>query len=350
MINSLRRLFATYGIPEELASDGVSEYTAPKTQKFLSNRGVHHRNSSVAYPHSNCRAELGVKTIKRMIKSNVGPDGSLDVDTFQRAILQYRNTPDQHTKLSPAMILFGRAIRDFIPVLPGKYRPHNTWREMLEEREMALRNRHMKDCERLSEHTKSLPPLVIGDYVRLQNQHGNHPKKWDKTGVVVEVKQFDQYVIRVDGSGRATLRNRQFLRKYTPAISKTALRVNVPPLTPAYSPTTHNVVPPPPSTTKPPANPSATTAPAGKPVVENLSTHPTAVETTPEHSAEVILPNTQVVENQPDITPGIPVDSNVPSTTNTEMERLISTPPPIRKSSRHNKAKLQSHFEGFEMK
>ena len=181
-----------------------------------------------------------------MIKSNTGPDGSIDVDAFQRAILQYRNTPDQHTKLSPAMIIFGRAIKDFIPVLPGKYRPHNTWREMLEDRETALRNRHMKDCERLTEHTKRLLPLVVGDCVRIQNQTGNHPKKWDKTGVVVEVKQFDQYVVRVDGSGRGTLRNRQFLRKYTPVLARpeptmatrwTAPQPYIPP-TPQSSPTT----------------------------------------------------------------------------------------------------------------
>ena len=43
-----------------------------------------------------------------------------------------------------------------------------------------------------------------------------HPNKWDKTGIVVEVRQFDQYVIRVDGSGRVTLRNRRHLRKYVP--------------------------------------------------------------------------------------------------------------------------------------
>ena len=67
-----------------------------------------------------------------------------------------------------------------------------------------------------SEHTKRLPPLVVGDSVRIQNQVGAHPNKWDKTGNVIKVRQFDQYVIRVDGSGRVTIRNRKFLRKYTP--------------------------------------------------------------------------------------------------------------------------------------
>jgi len=33
---------------------------------------------------------------------------------------------------------------------------------------------------------------------------------------VIEVCQYHQYVVRVDGSGRITIRNRRFLRKYTP--------------------------------------------------------------------------------------------------------------------------------------
>ena len=57
----------------------------------------------------------------------------------------------------------------------------------------------------------------VGDHVRIQNQVGNHPNQWDKTGVVVVVRQYHQYVIRVDGSGRITIRNRRLLRKYIPA-------------------------------------------------------------------------------------------------------------------------------------
>ena len=34
------------------------------------------------------------------------------------------------------------------------------------------------------------------------------------------MRQFDQYIIRVDGSGRMTLRNRKFLRQYHPVINR----------------------------------------------------------------------------------------------------------------------------------
>ena len=147
---------------------------------------------------------------------NTDGSGNLDLDAFQRAVLSYRNTPSPDSGISPARCLFGRPIKDFIPIHKSQYEPHHTWSDTLDKREEALRNRHQRLQEVWSEHTKSLPPLEVGDLVRVQNQFGNAPRKWDKTGTVVEVRQHNQYVVKIDGSGRATLRNRRFLRKYEP--------------------------------------------------------------------------------------------------------------------------------------
>ena len=61
-------------------------------------------------------------------------------------------------------------------------------------------------------------PLVIGDYVFVQNQSGNHKLRWDRSGQVVKVNGFDQYTVKLEGSRRLTIRNRKFLRKFNPYI------------------------------------------------------------------------------------------------------------------------------------
>ena len=68
--------------------------------------------SSAYFPQSNGRAELGVKTSKRLLRSNTGPTGCLDHDRVGRAMLQLRNTRDPDSSLSPAQIILGRPLRD----------------------------------------------------------------------------------------------------------------------------------------------------------------------------------------------------------------------------------------------
>ena len=49
--------------------------------------------------------------------------------------------------------------------------------------------------------------------VQIQNQRGNDPKRWNKSGKIIEKLDFDQYLVKVDGGGRLTRRNRRFLKK-----------------------------------------------------------------------------------------------------------------------------------------
>ena len=216
LVSRLRDIFETFGVPEELTTDGGPQFTAGITTEFLKSWGVNHRLTSTANPHANSRAEIAVKTIKRMLQSNTNATGSLDVNSFQRAILIYRNSIDPETKTSPAMVLYGRPIRDPIPAPLGRYCPHPTWQETLENREKALAIRHNREHEKWSQNTRELQPLDVGDHVYVQNLIGNNPLKWEKTGVIVETLPFRQYKVKLDGTGRVTLRNRKGLRKFTP--------------------------------------------------------------------------------------------------------------------------------------
>ena len=88
------------------------------------------------------------------------------------------------------------------------------WREAAEKRETAFQRRHVKMIEKSG---KVLPDLAEGVHVAVQNQHGSHPKRWDKTGMIMEALPFRQYKVKMDGSGRVTTRNRKFLREIIPA-------------------------------------------------------------------------------------------------------------------------------------
>ena len=79
----------------------------------------------------------------------------------------------------------------------------------------ALCSRITRTTESLQVHSRPLRPLTPGDKVFIQNQQGNHPTKWDRSGTVVESSGNNQYNVKVDGSGRLILWNRRFLHAYS---------------------------------------------------------------------------------------------------------------------------------------
>ena len=239
----LRMLFGIYGCPKELSTDGGPPFTSHDVQSFLRTWGVRSRISSAYYPQSNGRAELAVKTAKRILFDNVGPHGNINNDRVARALLQHRNTPLQDIGLSPAQLLYGRTLRDCIPTKAEANKIRPEWRMVAEDRERALAKRNIINIERFNEHTRILPELHVGDIVAVQNQTGPRPNKWEKTGTIVEKQDHRQYVVRMDGSGRCTLRNRRFLKSIQPVCSDVPIpqvaitpvpQKGVSPLTPLY--------------------------------------------------------------------------------------------------------------------
>merc|ERR1711954_71549 len=213
VVTCLTQLCEHYGNPETCTTDGGVQYTAEVVQKFMKDYGIQHRLCSVANPHANTRAELGVKTVKRMIRDCRTIGGKLDYPKLGQALLQYRNTPDRDIGHSPAELLFGRPLRDFLPSKVDRL-TGDLWKKVAKAREEALVPRAYTASTNWSKTTKNLPPLAVGDYVMIQNQTGNHPRRWDRRGRVVRVLGYDQYQVMVSGSRRVTLRNRRYLRKF----------------------------------------------------------------------------------------------------------------------------------------
>ena len=204
----LRQYFHRWGAPESVSTDGGTNLTSEEMCSFFGKWGVARRVASVHFPQSNGRAEAAVKSAKRLLRANTGVGGSLDSDSAAVALLQYLNTPLRGVDKSPAQLAMGRQLRDGIPVHRQHYKVDIHWRQTLGAREREAARQQEAWVERQGT-PRSLPPFAPGTQVWLQDQA---TKLWDRRGVVTEVLPCRQYTVKLDGSGRLTLRNRRHMR------------------------------------------------------------------------------------------------------------------------------------------
>ena len=146
--------------------------------------------------------------------------------------------------------------------------------------------------------------------------------------MIVEVRQFDQYVVRVDGSGRVTLRNRKFLRKYTPVISREPLAMlpgpTVPPLQPPTNQQSDNN-----TSGTPHQIPKSVITPARPLMTPTIHNPPDAITTNPPvdvHSSPPPATTTPDRVYSPPVTPPSVTPVTPPSV---PPVTLPSVPPPI---------------------
>ena len=165
IINVFRDLFQRYGVPEELSLDGGPKISSSEVVHFLRSWGTALRTCSAYYPKSNGRAELAVKTSKRLINGYTGKNGSIKTDKIARALLQYRNTPLKVGNKSPAQLLFGRSLRDNIPQPLTSHIVNQHWTSYLRQREKDLHESNRKIKEYHDRNVKEHETLPVGTTV-----------------------------------------------------------------------------------------------------------------------------------------------------------------------------------------
>ena len=240
----IRDIFKRYGRPDEVHTDGGPQFQSTAFQQFLASWGVKHRVSSPYYPQSNGRAELGVKTAKRLLRNNTdATDGGIDNDKVARAVLQYHNTPIQGCPMSPAQLLFGRELADFLPVNPKAYKLHPHWEDQVKTSQRNRLERHKQLTQRYNSRTRKLQPLTVGKKVLIQNMV---TKRWGRPAVVIEVMPNRKYRLKLDDTGNVTIRNRRFLKPASKLLQQHgSVRVSGPIISPQQAAHTsnHNVHP-----------------------------------------------------------------------------------------------------------
>ena len=109
-ILELRRLFSSYGLPEQLVSDNGPQFTSTEFEKFLKSNGIKHTCSAPYHPSSNGLAERFVQTFKRAMKASEHPELSSH-QQLMGFLLSYRTIPHATTQVAPASLFLQRHAR-----------------------------------------------------------------------------------------------------------------------------------------------------------------------------------------------------------------------------------------------
>lgn len=119
--------------------------------------------------------------------------------------------------MSPAQLLFGRPLADFLPANPSAYKLHPYWDEQVKRAQHQRSARHSKVEQRYNFGTKSLLPLPIGQQVVLQNLS---TKRWDRTGTITNILPHRKYEILLSDTANTTYRNRRFLKPFSSSVDQ----------------------------------------------------------------------------------------------------------------------------------
>ena len=242
LIETLMIIFAQFSVPVKIFSDGGPQYLSEKFKNYCFRWGIQHITSSPHFPRSNGVAENAVKQMKKIIRGTfVHSQNRVNNEDFSAGIMLFRNTPCYPLQISPAEILFGRQIRDTLPISRRLLKPMLRYDVEKQRREALVKqSKYSPKIE--------LPLLPPGSRVFVQNPA---TKRWTSEGSIISFGHNErEYLVRMDSNNRILRRNRHFLW---------------PQSAPANSPPSQPVQPPS-STTKDPENP--TTPPAKRTYAE----------------------------------------------------------------------------------
>ena len=192
--------FARFGIPETVLTDNGPQFQAEAYARFAKEWEFNYVTSSPYHSQANGKAESAVKIAKRLIKK------TKDVHL---AILNWRNTPSEGNNLSPVQKLHSHWTRTLLPTTSGLLHPRvpTNITEDIEHCRQKAKAYYDKGAH-------PLPPLEIGDTVRLQPQ--DKAGSWSKVSIIKKVAECSYLVKTAQGHLLS-----KFLRSTSPALLPT---------------------------------------------------------------------------------------------------------------------------------
>lgn len=153
-IKELRRLFATYGLPEHLVSDNEPQFTSAEFAEFMKVNSIKHIRCTPYHLSSNGCAERFVQTFKRAIASGSHRNLSRE-QQLMSFLLTYQTSTRSTTGVSPCKLFLNRDLRTPLDLLFP-----NVSRRVEEKQESQMRHHDSHACAR---------DLTVGQRVMVRN-------------------------------------------------------------------------------------------------------------------------------------------------------------------------------------
>lgn len=201
IILKLKEMFARFGIPKIVITDGGPQFSSDLFEAFAKSWNFEHITSTPLYPQSNGMAERHIQTVKHMLTKVLEDNKEIEL-----ALLQLRNTPIIDG-LSPAQLLMGKNIRSHIPTVenhliptPVNYHKYNKY----------LNNYRQKTCNYYNKKQGATPLNRLRPETPVLVQKRPNENLWSE-GVIKKSFGNRRYAIRM-ASGAILIRNRKFIK------------------------------------------------------------------------------------------------------------------------------------------
>ena len=110
IIETLKRMFLTHGLPESLTTDNRPQFISREFRKFAEGECIDHRRIMPLWPQANGDVERqNLSLLKRIKIAQIEKkDWRKETESF---LIMHRRTPHSTTGVSPAELLFRRKLR-----------------------------------------------------------------------------------------------------------------------------------------------------------------------------------------------------------------------------------------------
>ena len=109
-VRVLRRLFATFGVPQCIVSDNGTAFTSGNFGNFLESNGIKHVRTAPFHPSSNGQIEKMVQTYKKSFLKGMQENEDIS-KAMARFLISQHNTPIHSERMSPAELMMNRRLR-----------------------------------------------------------------------------------------------------------------------------------------------------------------------------------------------------------------------------------------------